>query len=373
MPNGKKILVLSSWYPSPNQPHLGNFVQRQAALLAKDNDVYMIQTCPSQDVKDYSMETTITDGVKEIRIFHPIGRNFYSRRAIEKQALDMALAKLSHIDLLWTQIILPKGWQFYYVRRTFNCKWVHFESGSYFRSTYRKWKWTEKAILKTCLRKIDSLYSVSESHRSDLAKFVGNKQINIIPNHIDCTMFGLKEKTRNDVTQFLHISTLDKQTKDPVGIFKACEILSRNNEKFHLSIICDDDHTPWIKLIEELKLQNYVSLIGATPWEELPNWYHKSDAFILNSIYESFSIVIAETLATGTPVITTPVGIGVDISPTMGLESEIGNPESLASNMKAIIYNEVSFDTSSMRSYAMQFDATIVQEKLNNVVHEYTK
>lgn len=372
MPAGKRILILSSWYPSPGQPHLGNFVQRQAELLAEDHEVFVIQTLPDSNAKEHKLVCSVKNGVREMRVHHPIGKNFYSRRSIEKHALDIALAKLNQIDLLWTQIILPKGWQFYYVSRQFNCKWVHFESGSYFRSSYRKWKWTERAILKTCMQKISAVYSVSEIHKVDLSRFIGSKSIEVIPNHIDCNLFSQIEKTSNETTQFLHISTLDANTKDPQGIFEACKILHDAGESFTLSVVCDEDFSEWERIVNDLNINSRVHFIGATAWEDLPKLYQTSDAFILNSTYESFSIVLAEALSTGTPVISTPVGIGANLPPTLGLQSEISNPKSLASQMKKIIHHQVNFDQIQMRKFALQFDKSTVKTQLNKIVNEHT-
>jgi len=50
-------------------------------------------------------------------------------------------------------------------------------------------------------------------------------------------------------------------------------------------------------------LEDVVSLRGAVPYEELPQWYAAADLFIFPSPLESFGFVVVESMACGTPVV----------------------------------------------------------------------
>lgn len=63
------------------------------------------------------------------------------------------------------------------------------------------------------------------------------------------------------------------------------------------------------KLSAELNLKNCVRLLGRVPDNELVEWYRAADLFVLPTLaYEGFGMVTAEALASGTPVVGTPVG-----------------------------------------------------------------
>ena len=62
-------------------------------------------------------------------------------------------------------------------------------------------------------------------------------------------------------------------------------------------------------LRDRLGLQGGLDLVGRVPDEELALWYRAADLFVLPTVaYEGFGLATAEALASGTPVVGTPVG-----------------------------------------------------------------
>lgn len=63
------------------------------------------------------------------------------------------------------------------------------------------------------------------------------------------------------------------------------------------------------QLTAQLGIEHRVRFLGAVPDEELKDWYRAADCFVLPTVaYEGFGMVTAEALASGTPVIGTPIG-----------------------------------------------------------------
>ena len=62
------------------------------------------------------------------------------------------------------------------------------------------------------------------------------------------------------------------------------------------------------KLVQELKLADSVTFWGIVDHERLPYFYSAADVCVIPSYYESFGLVALESIACGTPVVTTSVG-----------------------------------------------------------------
>ena len=67
-------------------------------------------------------------------------------------------------------------------------------------------------------------------------------------------------------------------------------------------------------LSHELQLQDHVKFIGFIPETEIPDYYRMADLFVLPTLeLEGFGLVTLEALASGVPVLGTPVGGTVEI------------------------------------------------------------
>jgi len=62
-------------------------------------------------------------------------------------------------------------------------------------------------------------------------------------------------------------------------------------------------------LTRELGINDHVTFLGFVNHEELPLFYSAADVCVIPSYHESFGLVALESLACGTPVIATKVGV----------------------------------------------------------------
>ena len=289
-------------------------------------------------------------------------------------AFNKAANKVQEVDIIHANVIFTKGLQFLLAKRKYKRPLLLLEHASYFRKEKREDRSIyEKLILFLIKRKIDHLAVVSELLKNDLKNDFPDFDIAIISNFIDLKLYLPKvEKNLNSIdkqTQFIHVSTLDEAVKDPKGILDACKVLVNGGQtNFHLTIISDEPYSKWETYLYSKKITEYVTFKGPLAWNELVPFYQNSDAFILFSKYETFSIVLAEAWACGLPVITTPVGIGKDIKPELGYQVEIGNPESLAKGMYKMMNNKGKFNSTVIRNHAKLFSKEHVLKTYKHLI-----
>jgi glycosyltransferase involved in cell wall biosynthesis len=95
-----------------------------------------------------------------------------------------------------------------------------------------------------------------------------------------------------------------------MGIEELLRALSRLSPTIHLAVIGEGVLAPTLRQVaEELGVADRVHFAGLVPEPELVDWYRAADLFVLpTAAYEGFGLVTAEALASGTPVIGTPIG-----------------------------------------------------------------
>ncbi len=366
------ILVLSSWYPTEKHPFLGNFVQRNADLLGKKYNVTVVTTEAIKGLKLTEIQASTVENHTEVRVKHPAGRHPVQKLLHQRKALNLAFSQLEDVDLIIGNILLPKGMQFVQAKKHFKCPLIYLEHGSYFRPEIRKsWTFKDRLILQSARKHIDHIVAVSSFMKENLQRDFPMKTVDVIGNHVDVSLFSYVPKVRQEKVSFLHVSTLDPNTKNPQGIFEACKLLKTKTDQFMLTVVCDEDDLHWQKLCKENDLMDVVKFVGAQSWFDLPNFYQKADAFVLFSEYESFSIVLAEAWATGTPTITTPVGIASSMNEKLGILVERNNPKHLADSMWEVIENKRTFDGETISSFGQQFSASNIASKWDELIGKY--
>ncbi len=108
--------------------------------------------------------------------------------------------------------------------------------------------------------------------------------------------------------------------------------------------------SPQLKQLEEFRhilgISKYVQFIGQKPQHELPYYYNAAEIVVMPSHYESFGMAAAESMACGTPVITTNVaGISQLIDERRStLVTSVNNPLLLASQIRQLLTNASIYD-----------------------------
>lgn len=171
--------------------------------------------------------------------------------------------------------------------------------------------WTKKlpALLlfqKKGLEIADMVHSTADSEKQNLMQLGWNDNVTVIPNCVQVEKIAVKESwERNKEILFLSRVHVKKGIN---FLIEAVACLKDQLQGYTVNIAGegDDRYIGELKsLAERLGVADMVHFIGGVygncKWELLRN----ADLFVLPTHSENFGIVVAEALASGTPVITT--------------------------------------------------------------------
>jgi L-malate glycosyltransferase len=368
----KHILIMSSWYPTPEHPFLGNFVQRQAEVLATMHDVTVLHTVPEENRKEIEITEKSVNGVHETFIYHPKGTHFLSRRNNRLKALEKGFKSIQKPDLIHGHVLIPGGYLFVRAKEYFKCPLVVTEHASYYRPERKnKLSLKEKYVLQQVRRHADRIIAVSDFLKKDMQDLFNGNTIQVIGNPVDTELFRPSHLKQRDFSYFLHVSTLDAQLKNIDGLLEAVALLvQKGYEEVKLKILSDELYEEWEEKTASLELSPYVEFSGPYTHEELVPFFQEASAFVLFSRYETFSIVLAEAMSCGIPVISTPVGIAAELPSTVGLLVKDNDALSLAMAMEKVL-NDIELDAMTIRKHALAFSDVTILEQLNALYQEF--
>ncbi|BAF58571.1 MAG: glycosyltransferase family 4 protein [Pelotomaculum sp.] len=94
-----------------------------------------------------------------------------------------------------------------------------------------------------------------------------------------------------------------------------------------------------IQLVKKYGLENNVTFLGKLSKKEILEYYSRASIVILTSHEETFSLTVAEAMATGTPVVASPVGIVPEIVTDWktGFNINSNDPEDIADKIAILL------------------------------------
>ena len=159
------------------------------------------------------------------------------------------------------------------------------------------------------LKNINHFISISQREAKQLETLfsIPKNLITIIPNGVDQINYNVRNQKTRDVFTLLFVGYLIKIKGVQRILHGLNELVNvRGLKHFRLIIIGEGPYkTELLQLAKRLNVQDFVTWRPFAPHEEIMQTYKEVDAFILLSFAESYGIVVAEALASGTPAIIT--------------------------------------------------------------------
>ena len=371
------ILHLLSWFPTPDDPTLGNFCVRMIDALPEACHSVILSVCDGKNMKK-SFE------IKEIQGAHHTHVQIYIRppkvNAIRKlKMLRMYQYGLKYIkkrffepDLIHLHVTYPLGQVALLWKKLYGYKYVLTEHWTIYQPQNKDVLvgGLKKKIVKIA-NNASRIMPVSLDLQHCMEGHGVHNRFQVIYNLVNTDMFRLGEPKMGQKKYILHISTLRDEAKNFSGILRTIERLRQQRDDFELHVIHDYEAPEFKAFVKEHNLSDCVIFHGKKTSAEVAKAYQQADFFVLFSNFENLPCVIVEAFASGVPVLSTAVGgIAEILSPERGILIPQGDEDALLRGMIQMLDHCHEYDRETIREYAI---STFSNEIIGNQIFEAYK
>lgn len=195
-----------------------------------------------------------------------------------------------------------------------------------------------KPVTRRIWRRAKKVVALSDALATTAKETAPELDIEVIPNGIDTEQFSPPER---------------RHPRSPVRLITVARLLERKGIQTILEACCQPTvlpvelqivgtgpyETTLRRMVDFFGLSERVKFLGFIPNEELPNYYRRSDIFVLPSETESFGLVFAEAMSCGLPIAASNVG-GIPETVRDGVDGLLcppGDPWRLRENIVRLI------------------------------------
>lgn len=298
-----RILHITPWYPTPEKKAEALWIKRHVECL----DPHF-----SQQV----LHLEILEG--------PWKRQRFREGNCLHHLIWLPIKSWWIKELLYFLILIPELWfipaknrqvinfhiaypSLVYMQYLFRARkpWIITEHWSYYHFHFYSQK--KLTRVKRIFHRNIPLITVSQSLRDDISAFCGKEvPARIIPNAVDTSVFSLSDEPRGD---YYFLTAFWKPPKKPFMVMDALKRLQ--SEGLALRLIIAGYGPQWEEMIHYCLnngLEEIISFHGYADAATTAALMRKAKAVIIPSSYETFSVVCAEALCCGTPVLASNSG-----------------------------------------------------------------
>lgn len=313
MPEEKlRVLFLSSWFPTRIIPTLGNFVQRHAEAVALKHHVTVLVIQKDVALSTFEIQDETNKKVRIIRVYYPQGNIIFQKRKALKKGIEYLRDSGGfHFDIAQLNMVWKEGWQAVYLKKKYNIPFVISDNWTGYHIDQRApLPWHIRFYMTWVANQAELLLPVTKHLEKAMKRLGFKKPALIVPNVVHTDIFSLNENNIQDsCIRFIHISHLDNNHKNIIGILRAWKTFSDQQENVHLEIGGDGSIEKLQSWIDETGIKpESISTFGCLTSNEVAFKMQTKDALVLFSNYENLPLVIIEAMACGLQVIATNVG-----------------------------------------------------------------
>lgn len=304
-----KVLHITNWFPDENTLE-GIWIKRHIKSLSPyaNQEVWHVAV---KHTNTFKIVTAFDRGVNRI-IIHSFVHKWFLTEILNFVLITYVLlirSRATKFDIVNFHIAYPQLTYWRLIKGSIKTKTVITEHWSAYHFEFNVVKKNKLKRIRAIFKQNIPVIAVSQSLLGDIIRFAdGSFKGFVVPNVVDTTIFYNKSIAPVNTLVFLMASQW-KEPKNPFLVIQTLEELYKKGWRFELRII---GYGPqWSELndtVSKSVIQNMVVSLGKLSSKEISVEMNKANAFIHCSEYETFSVVCAEALCCGTPVLASAVG-----------------------------------------------------------------
>jgi glycosyltransferase involved in cell wall biosynthesis len=370
----KHILFLPEWYPHPHDVQLAIFVEKFARAAALNYKVSLIFCGPFAEGKDVRLIHKKEGGFNTYLCFYPKQKrklkayNYFMRaheRCWKKMVEEEGVPNMVHLHMLFRNYIAyTKIYRKYIPQYMLTEQW-----SGYLHGSYESLGFYRKTFYKKAFANAYFVTAVSNRLSAALKKyFTIQNPIIILPNIAEVAP-KIKPVAENEF-RILVVADLVDQVKNITGVIEA---LKNANiaKKIHFTLVGDGDDRDLIhKKAAELDTEKCtVNLMGRLENPAVLEVMQQNHILITNSRHETFSMVTAEALLAGMPVICTRCGGPEEfVDETNGILIDVDDTKALTGAIEKMSLSYASYSPQQLSYPVLQkFGIQAIAAQLQNI------
>ncbi len=382
------VLILPSWYPTPENPLNGIFFYEQAKALRAEGvrvgvvypQLKSLLRTQSDEIGSNLFRTFFAEeeGIPTLRGLGwfipkllPAGIVFLLRaeHLVREYVKRFGVPDLVHAhSALWGGVAALR------VQRALGVPYVLTEHFSGFlEGTIHSFR---AAYAKKAFSGASLVIAVSKSLAEALKKYgVEERKLRVVPNMVDVNFFTLPPKQRQETPfRFLTVAFLER-LKGMHILLQAFAITFGREKHVRLMVGGDGPQRSELEeLARRLGIADQVVFLGLLSREGVREAMWQANVFVLPSLVETFGVVLIEALSTGLPVVATRCGGPEDIvRDGVGILCDPGDVHGLANALGEIYRDYPAYRKSEaqIRQYAVDaFSSKAVARSLLEIYEE---
>lgn len=325
-----KVLFITEWYPNERDPQLGVFIQKHARAVSQYHDVTVLSVSKDRPIfesKDFT--------VHHFRL-NPLARlsfsNFFTKPPVDPDAFDIVHV---HVATSMVARLLKRS----RVPMIISEHWSGYVDGR-FDALAQAEKDQRLALLRSAKR----ITAVSEILAESIHQCTNIRGIRVVPNVIEASEQQHSEK--HPRVTALMVADIADDIKNISGVIEA---MGRTKLDIELHIIGDG---PDMELMQHLAAEDdRISFLGRLANEDVLKYMSRCHFLIVNSYVETFSMVTAEAILAGLPVIATHCG-GPEmfVNESTGILIPVNDPEQLKNAIEKMYDTHPQYDLTHMQN-----------------------